>query len=101
MGMKVKRTAFMSPWQNGVSECWIGCLRQELLNHVIVFDEDHLRELIREYVGYHNVDRLHCTLAGDAPAGRAIEQRLSSAEKIVSHPRLGGLHHRYRWKEAA
>ena len=36
MGLKIKRTAFRSPWQNGVAERWIGCLRQSLLHHVIV-----------------------------------------------------------------
>lgn len=101
MGISVKRTAFRSPWQNGVAERWIGCLRQALLHHVIVFNEEHLRELISHYVAYHNVDRLHCALDGDAPLGREIEQRPTLRAKVVSQPRLGGLHHRYRWREAA
>ena len=101
MGITIKRTAFRSPWQNGVAERWIGCLRQSLLHHVIVFNEDHLRRLVSEYVAYHNADRLHCTLDGDAPHGRAIEQRPSPSAKVIGLPRLGGLHHRYQWREAA
>jgi transposase InsO family protein len=101
MGLEIKQTAFRSPWQNGVAERWIGCLRQSLLHHVIVLNEDHLRRLVRDYVGYHNAERLHCALDGDAPDGRAIEQRPSATAKVVSHARLGGLHHRYEWREAA
>ena len=101
MGIKIKQTAYKSPWQNGVSERWIGCLRQELLHHVIVFNEDHLRRLLQDYVAYHNADRLHCTLDGDSPDCRGIERRPSPTAQVVSHPRLGGLHHRYWWQQAA
>ncbi len=101
MGLKLKRTAFRSPWQNGVAERWIGCLRQSLLHHVIVLNEEHLRRLVLEYVAYHNGDRLHCTLDGDSPHGRAIEPRPSPTARIVALPRLGGLHHKYRWRKAA
>jgi putative transposase len=101
MGMKIKRTAFRSPWQNSVAERWIGCLRQALLHHVIVFSEEHLRRLVRDYVVYHNADRLHCALDGDAPHVRPIERRPSPTAKVIAVPRLGGLHHRYRWQEAA
>ena len=101
MGLKVKYTAFRSPWQNGVAERWIGCLRQSLLHHVIVFNEAHLRELLREYVVYHNTDRLHCALDGDAPGGRVVESKPSPTAEVTALPRLGGLHHRYQWREAA
>jgi hypothetical protein len=101
MGMKVKRTVAISPWQNGVAERWIGCLRQSLLHHVLVLNEDHLRRLVVDYVAYHNGDRLHCTLERAAPNGRRVENRPSPTARVVSEPRLGGLHHRYGWQEAA
>ena len=101
MGMKTKRTAFRSPWQNGVAERWIGCLRQSLLHHVIVLNEEHLRQLFLEYVAYHNIHRCHCSLGGDTPEGRAVEQRPSATAEIDAIPHLGGLHHRYEWRQAA
>jgi putative transposase len=101
IGITTKRTAYRSPWQNGVAERWIGCLRQSLLHHVIVMNEDHLRQLLRDYVGHFNVDRCHCTLAGDSPDGRPVENKPSADAKVVALPRLGGLHHRYAWKQAA
>ena len=45
--MSPKRTAFRSPWQNGTAERWVGSVRRELLDHLIVLNEDHLRRLLR------------------------------------------------------
>jgi transposase InsO family protein len=95
-----KRTAFRSPWQNGTAERFVGTVRRELLDHVVVLNEDHLRRLLREYVDYYNSERVHTSI-GDAPVGRPVESRPSADARVVSLPRVGGLHHRYRWREAA
>ena len=95
-----KRTAFRSPWQNGTAERLVGSVRRELLDHVVVLNEDHLRRLLREYVDYYNDERVHTSI-GDAPNGRPVEVRASSCSKVIGLPRVGGLHHRYRWREAA
>jgi putative transposase len=97
---KPKRTAFRSPWQNGTAERVVGSVRQELLDHVVVLNEDHLRRLLREYVDYYNDERVHTSI-GDAPVGRPVESRPSEHAIVVGFPRVGGLHHRYRWREAA
>ena len=94
------RTAYRSPWQNGIAERWVGTVRRELLDHVIVIDEQHLRRLLREYVDYYNEDRVHTQLR-DSPTGRPIEDRPSRDAQIVALPRVGGLHHRYVWRDAA
>jgi transposase InsO family protein len=95
-----KRTAFRSPWQNGTAERVVGSVRRELLDHVVVLNEDHLRRLLREYVDYYNDDGVHTSLQ-DAPVGRPVESRPSDHSKVVGSPRVGGLRHRYRWREAA
>jgi transposase InsO family protein len=100
LGTEPKRTAFRSPWQNGVAERWVGSCKREIIDHVIVFNEDHLRRLLRDYVAYYNAERVH-TVIRDAPMGRAIEGRPSANAKVVGLPRVGGLHHRYEWQDAA
>ncbi len=100
LGIESKRTAFRSPWQNGTAERWIGTVRRELLDHVIAIDERHLRRLLRGYVDYYNEDRVHTRLR-DSPHGRPAEIRPSKDARVVGLPRVGGLHHRYRWSEAA
>ena len=42
LGSELIRTAYRSPWQNGVAERWVGSCRRELLDHVIVLSESHL-----------------------------------------------------------
>lgn len=95
MGSQPVRTAFRSPWQNGVAEPWVGSCRRDLLDHVIVLNERHLKRLMAEHVRYYHEDRTHLGLGKDTPAGRPIAARSSLASKIQSFPRLGGLHHRY------
>jgi len=98
--VKPKRTAYRSPWQNGTAERWVGSARRDLLDHVIVFDEQHLRRLLRDYVDYYNAERVHTRLR-DAPNHRPVVVRPSPHARVVGLPRVGGLHHRYDWREAA
>jgi putative transposase len=100
LGIEPERTAFRSPWQNGIAERWVGSARRELLDHVIVLNEDHLRRLLREYVDYYNTDRVHTELQ-DSPNGRPTEHRPTPEAQVIGFPRVGGLHHRYGWQEAA
>jgi len=69
-GIEPKRTSFRSPWQNGVAERWVGSCRRELMDHVIVVNDRHLKRLMNEYVRYYHEDRTHITLAKGTPSGR-------------------------------
>jgi hypothetical protein len=99
-GVHPRRTALQSPWQNGTAERFVGTVRRELLDHVIVLSEDHLRRLLREYVEYYNTERIHTSI-GDAPAGCSSETKPSDGAKIIRLARVGGLHGRYTWRDAA
>ena len=94
MGSTPARTSFKSPWQNGVAERWVGSCRRDLLDHVIVVNECHLKRLLAEYVRYYHGDRTHLGLQKETPLRRAAQIRRGT-ERVVSRPRLGGLHHRY------
>ena len=91
-GIIPKQTAYRSPWQNGIAERWVGGCRRDLLDHIIAIDERHLKRVLGEYVFYHHEDRTHLGLSKQTPAGRTP---CAVSGRIVSHPRLGGLHHRY------
>jgi putative transposase len=100
LGIEPQRTAFRSPWQNGIAERWVGSARREMLDHVIVMNERHLHHLMCEYVDYYNADRVHTQLR-DSPIGRPTEHRPSPEAHVIGKPRVGGLHHRYEWRQAA
>jgi len=100
-GLKPKRTSIQSPWQNGTAERWVGSCRREILDHVIALDERHLLRLMGDYVSYHHQDRIHDSLEKDTPDKRTIEPKPGATAAVTSMSRLGGLHHRYAWREAA
>jgi transposase InsO family protein len=94
-GIKPKRTSFRSPWQNGVAERWVGNCHRDLIDHVIVLNERHLKRLMNEYVRYYHEDRTHLALSKETPSGRAAKSNPGAGCGVASMPRLGGLHHRY------
>jgi putative transposase len=75
MGSEPTRTAFRSPWQNGVAERWVGSCRRDLLDHVIILNERHLKRLMSSYLLYYHEHRTHLGLAKDTPASRPTEIR--------------------------
>jgi transposase InsO family protein len=91
MGIRDGPTALRSPWQNGFCERLIGLIRRDCLDHVVVFDERHLRHLLRAYANYYNQTRTHLSLNKDSPVTRPIE----TVGRILPVPILGGLHHQY------
>jgi putative transposase len=92
LGVSPIRTSFQSPWQNGIAEKWIESCRRDLLDHIIAVDGRHLNRLLSEYVRYYHDDRTHLGLGKETPRRRI---RSVATGRIISHNRLGGLHHRY------
>ncbi len=91
MGIRDRPTALRSPWQNAYIERLIGSIRRECLDHLIVFNEVHLRRIMKRYADYYNQSRTHLALNKNSPSNRPIERR----GIINPLPILGGLHHRY------
>jgi len=93
LGIKEVVTAPQSPWQNPYAERVIGSIRRECLNHLIILGENHLRQILREYLRYYNESRPHLSMEMNAPVPRTIEPPAIGA--VVAVPQVGGLHHRY------
>jgi hypothetical protein len=51
----------------------IGSIRGECLDHVVVFEERHLRHVLSCYVEYYNATRTHLSLCKDTPIGRVVQ----------------------------
>ncbi len=90
------RTAYRSPWQNPYIERFVGTLRRELLDHVIVLSERHLNRLLREYIEqYYHSARPHQGLDGGTPVATKKPSVAAGPLKLISFPICSGLHHRY------
>jgi transposase InsO family protein len=84
-------TPVRAPRANAVIERFIGTLRRECLDHLIVVDEQHLRSVLAEPVGYYNLERPHRTLRLETP----VPVLRAGKGPARSRPVLGGLHHVY------
>ena len=52
MGIRDRPTSVRAPWQNGYVERLIGSVRRECTDHLIVFSEEHLRQILAKYSTY-------------------------------------------------
>ncbi|MGB5493361.1 MAG: integrase core domain-containing protein [Sedimenticolaceae bacterium] len=98
LGIEDIVTAPASPWQNAYVERRIGTLRRELLDHVIILDERHLKRLLSSYLDYYHPWRTNRPLAQDAPGGRSVGT--AEASNVVELPAVHGLLHVYFPKAA-
>ena len=98
LGIKHVLISARSPWQNPYVERLFGSIRRECLDHTIIFNERHLRRVLKEYNRYYNESRTHLGLEKDCPDPRSIEN--PDLGSVQSEPMVGGLHHRY-FRQAA
>jgi transposase InsO family protein len=94
------RTAYRAPRQNAACERFLGTMRRECLDHILVLCETHLRRILRKYVEYFNHDRPHRGLQQHIPGNVSAPPMLTgSVDNVRAFPVLGGLHLAY-WRAA-
>ncbi len=49
-GIEVIRTPLGAPRANAICERFVGSVRRECLDHMLIFNEAHLRRLLKDYV---------------------------------------------------
>ncbi len=65
----------------------IGSIRRECLDHVVVFNERHLRRVLSSYLEYYQRSRTHLSLGKDCPNPRAIEPPAHG--RVIALPQVG------------
>jgi len=74
-------------------ERFLGSIRRECLDRVIVLNERLLRRILQGYFGYYHEVRPRRSLAHDSPVPRPVQ--LPDRGKVIEMPLVGGLHHHY------
>ncbi len=85
-----------APRANAVCECWIGSLRRECLDRLLIFGRGHLIHVLAEYADHFNRHRPHRSLGQRAPQDwDRPETTVAKSTHIRRRDRLGGLIHEY------
>jgi transposase InsO family protein len=81
-------------WGNSYAERFVGTLRRECLDHLLILGERHLRKVLAEFGRHYNDHRPHQSLQQEPPrqTGRAVKITARIERKQV----LGGLINEYR-----
>ena len=97
-GIEVAKIPPSSSNLNPICERFLGSVRRECLDHVVILSERQLHRVLREYVEtYFNSARPHQGLSQRIPAHAASSPVSEVGRNVVGHPLLGGLHHNYQW----
>jgi putative transposase len=96
--IEILRTPVRAPRANAYCERFIGSLRRECLDHILILSEKQLRCLVNKYVQYFNGDRPHQGIDQRIPAEPDTSQ--PAVGEIVARPVLGGLYHAYSRRAA-
>ena len=68
--IRILRTPVRAPRANAIAERWIGTVRQELLDQILILNRRHLETVLAEYVAHFNDHRPHRALHQAAPLSR-------------------------------
>jgi transposase InsO family protein len=94
-GIRILRTPVRAPRANAIAERWIGTVRRELLDRILILNRRHLEHVLAEYTTHFNQHRPHRALQHAAPL-RPLPPPSSQPDLCLRrHDRLGGLIHEY------
>jgi putative transposase len=89
-GTRVIKAPTRSPRANSFAERFVGTLRRECLDHMLILGERHLRGVLAEYARHYNGHRPHQALQQQSPLRRPSEIADITA-RIERREVLGGL----------
>jgi putative transposase len=97
-GIKILKTPYHAPRANAICERFMRSVRQECLDHLLIFQEKQLQRVLNASVGYFNQSRPHQGIAQRIPEQRnSVPSTQKAGNKVIALPVLGGLHHDYHW----
>jgi transposase InsO family protein len=94
-GIQVLRTPVRAPRANAYAERWVGTVRRELLDRMLIFGRRQLVLVLAEFADHYNGHRPHRTLAQAPPLGSAEPAVMPPGGRVARRDRLGGLIHEY------
>jgi transposase InsO family protein len=94
-GIQILRTPLPAPQANAIAERWIGTVRRELLDRILIVNRRHLTAVLTEYVAHYNHHRPHRALLQAAPLRSLPPPASPSQLHLRRRDLLDGLIHEY------
>ncbi len=96
-GVEIIRTPFRAPQANAFAERWVGTVRRDCLDWILIVSRRQLEQVLRVYVDHYNSHRPHRALGLTPPTPERRLRLVSSHPPDHLHRRdlLGGLIHEY------
>ena len=95
-GIRVIKAPVRAPKARAHAERWVGSVRRECLDRILIVSQAHLERVLHEYVAHHNVHRPHRALGQQPPLPKPIPIPAPPNEaRVRRRDRLGGLLHEY------
>ena len=94
-GIRIVRTPIRAPNANAHAERWVGTLRRECLDRLLIVNLRQLEHVLRVYTSHYNRHRPHRALSLEPPDD-APPAMHASPRQIRKHELLGGLINEYR-----
>ncbi|MDF3294407.1 integrase core domain-containing protein [Streptomyces silvisoli] len=98
-GIEAVRTAVRAPRMNAHCERVIGTLRREVLDHLLIWNETHARQVFDAYARHYNRHRPHQARAQLPPLAQEHPTPVTdlSAHRLLRTRLLGGAINEYRY----
>jgi putative transposase len=94
-GVQIVLTPIRAPRANAIAERFVGSLRHELLDRMLIVNQRHAAAVLAEYERHFNEHRPHRALGQAAPLRPLPDPRPSRDIRVYRRDRLGGLLHEY------
>jgi len=94
-GIQIVKTPVRAPKANAIAERFIGTVRRECLDWLLILNRRHLEHVLRVFIDHYNLHRPHRSLHLFPPAATSRECRVASSRELKRRDRLGGLIHEY------
>ena len=94
--IRIIRSPVRAPRANAIAERFVGSVRRELLDRMLIINQQHAAAVLRQYEQHYNNHRPHRTLDQAAPLRPIPEPTMSETNTVRRRDRLGGLLHEYQ-----
>jgi putative transposase len=86
-----------TPRMNAIAERWIGGCRRELLDRTLIWNQNHLRQILHQYETHHNQHRPHRSLHSAAPLKPLPQPVVLGQYRVRRQTRAGGTINDIAW----